>query len=131
MSSELDDLKAEVAALKRAIDPPPRSPSTHQPIDYTANASMPASALKAMIDAVPESVMRGLRADALKPNPITGGAAPQPEPPVQRGSGWAKPIPIESPPGIEHCDRMMDAQDEIDKAELTLKLAKARLNKEG
>ena len=94
MSDELDSLKAENDALRNRLEkleervnPPPRPPSTHQPIDYTANASMPASAMKAMIDALPSSFMSDLRADALKPNPVTQGPNPQPAQ-VKRGSGW-------------------------------------------
>jgi hypothetical protein len=88
MTSELDDLKKQVAQLKDQINPPPRQPSTHQPIDYTANASMPPSAMKAMVDAVPDAVMKGIRGDAQKPNPVTGYANPQPTNQVQRGTGW-------------------------------------------
>ena len=86
---------------------------------------MPRSAMQAMIDAVPDRLMSDLRADALKPNPVTGSANPQPTNQVQRGSGSAKPIPVEPPPGIELCDRLVDAQDRIDKVDLALRLAKA------
>jgi hypothetical protein len=51
--SELDDLKKPVAELKNQIDPPPRSPSTHRPYDPTEGFSMPASAMRAMVDAIP------------------------------------------------------------------------------
>src|SRR5262245_40296442 len=112
---ELSKLKKEIADLKQRIDPPPTPRSNYAPYDYTQGMSMDRAAMQAMIDAVPEALMRDLRADALKPNPVTGGAAPQSQP-VQRGSGWVKPNPIESPPGIEHCDRMMDEQDRLDRA---------------
>src|SRR5262245_39705482 len=103
--TELEELKKRVAELEKAANPEPRKPSTWQPIDYTAGMSMPRSAIMEMAKAIPESVMSALRADARKPNPVTGGAAPQPQAqPVKRGSGWAKPNPIESPPGIAHCD---------------------------
>ena len=134
MSDELDSLKAENDALRNRLEkleervnPPPRPPSTHQPIDYTANASMPASAMKAMIDALPSSFMSDLRADALKPNPVTQGPNPQPQPQSQRRGGWVQPRPIEPPPGVALADRLVDAQDEIDKAELAVKLMKAGL----
>src|SRR6476659_870244 len=125
MSKSEDDLRARITQLENRINPPPRPPSTHQPMDYTANASMPASAMKAMIDAVPDAVMKGIRADAQKPNPVTGYSTAQPTNQVQRGSGWAKPIPVEPPPGVAIADRLMDRQDEIDKAELAVKLMKA------
>ena len=67
-----------------------------------------------MVDAVPDAVMKGIRGDAQKPNPVTGYANPQPTNQVQRGSGWAKPIPVEPPPGVAACDRLVDHQDRID-----------------
>ena len=83
---------------------------------------MPRNALQAMLDAVPESVMRELRADARRPNPITGGAAPPPTN-QKRGTGWVEERKIEPPPGIRLMDQMMDEQDRRDKVELAKKLA--------
>jgi hypothetical protein len=123
--NEVDDLKKQVAELRDQLNPPPRQPSTHPRFDPTEGMSMPLNAIAAMVAAIPESVIRGIVADSFKGNPITGSSNPQPTSQVQRGSGWAKPIPIESPPGIEHCDRMMDQQDRIDRVELALRLAKA------
>jgi hypothetical protein len=122
--SELDDLKKQVNELKDQLNPPPRPPSTHAPRDYTEGMSMPRSAMQAMIDAVPERLMRDLRADALKPNPVTGGTAPQSER-VQRRTGWHDPAPLGPPPGVAIADRLVDQQDQIDKAELAVRLAKA------
>ena len=126
---ELSKIKKELADLKQRIDPPPRPPSTYAPRDYTEGMSMDRSAIQAMINAVPESLMSDLRSDARRPNPVTGGATPQPQQPVKRGSGWQEPRPLEPPPGIRHIDEMMDAQDERDKAELAFKFAKAELGK--
>jgi hypothetical protein len=139
MSEELENLKAEnakledrIAKLEKAAKPP--EPFVREPmptIDYTAGMSMPLAALREMVKAIPESVMRGLRSDAQKPNPVTMGPNPQPQTqPVQRGSGWRDEVPISSPPGIELCDRLVDAQDKIDRAELAMKLAKAEMLKE-
>ena len=92
--SELDDLKNEVKALKDQINPPPRPPSTWQPIDYTANATMPPSAMKEMMKAVPDALMRDLRGDARRPNPVTEASSsplstPSALPTTQkRGTGW-------------------------------------------
>src|SRR5262245_52434524 len=120
--SELEELKKRVAELEKAAKPAePFKSDWKGPVDYTQGMSMPASAMRDLINAVPESVMRGLRADAQKPNPVTGQAAPQSQQ-VERGSGWREAIPIQSPPGIEHCDRMMDEQDKVDRAELALRL---------
>jgi hypothetical protein len=43
-----------------------------------------------------------------------------------RGTGWVEPRPLEAPPGIEHVDRLVDAQDRIDRAELIAKLTKGK-----
>jgi hypothetical protein len=125
---EIEDLKAEVRALKDQLNPPSRQ-SNWQPRDYTENASMPASALRDLVNAVPDAVMSGLRADSRKPNPVNPSSPPQPTTQVQRGSGWAKPIPVEPPPGIELMDRMMDQQDHLDRVELARKIAQARIAK--
>jgi hypothetical protein len=127
--TELEALKKQVAELKDQLNPPPRPPSNHPRFDPTEGMSMPLNAMLEMMKVVPESLMRGLRADAQKPNPVTCGP-PQPQSqPVKRGSGWVDPRPLEPPPGIEHCDRLVDEQDKVDRAELALKLAKAELGK--
>jgi hypothetical protein len=126
--SELENLKREVAQLKEQLNPAPPPPSTHGPIDYTAGMSMPAAAIREMVNAVPDSLMRELSADARKPNPVSVGPQPQAQA-VRRGSGWQDQQPLEPPPGIAIMDRMMDAQDRIDQAELALRLVKASLTK--
>ena len=140
--SELEKLKAQnaeladrIAKLEEAAKPPPKSEPFVMPrIDYTEGMSMPRNAMQAMIDAVPESVMQGIRADARKPNPVTTGSSQIKSTPSalsqpQRKGGWIEPRPLEPPPGVAIADRLVDAQDEIDRAELALKLAKARMGK--
>ena len=139
MSTELDDLKKRVAELEKAAKPAePFVPGPRFQFDPTAGASMPPSAMLDLVKGVPESVMRGIRADAMKPNPVTEASsspvrstpAAQSQP-QKRGSGWAPERPLESPPGVGLADRLMDHQDKIDKAELIereLKL-KARMGK--
>ena len=136
LRAELELQKKKLKDLEAKVNPPPREPYVHQPPDYTAGMSMPRSAMQAMIDAVPESVMAELRADARRPNPITQASSsplsttPSTQSqPTQRGTGWRDEIPLGPPPGISHCDRMLDAQDAKDRAELIereLKLAKDR-----
>src|SRR5262249_62175413 len=104
-------------------------PMPRYQFDPTEGMSMPASAMREMMKAVPDALMQAIREDARKPNAVTGGANPQPTNQVQRGSGWAKPIPLEPPPGIALCDRLMDAQDAQDRIELARKIAQARLSK--
>ena len=136
LRAELELQKKKLKDLEAKVNPPPREPYVHQPPDYTAGMSMPRSAMQAMIDAVPESLMAELRADARRPNPITQASSsplsttPSTQSqPTQRGTGWRDEIPLGPPPGISHCDRMLDAQDAKDRAELIereLKLAKDR-----
>src|SRR5215470_8937947 len=92
--SELEELKKRVAELEKAAKPPePFVSDWKGPVDYTQGMSMPRSAMQAMIDAVPDRLMNDLRADALKPNPMTvsGGMTKPvaPEPPKVIGkNGW-------------------------------------------
>jgi hypothetical protein len=111
--SELDDLKKEVKELRDQLNPPPRAPSNHPRFDPTEGMSMPANALAAMVAAVPEGLMRDLRADALKPNPVTGSMTrPETEPPRVIGSkGWIDPRPLGPQPGISIIDQMCEAAD--------------------
>jgi hypothetical protein len=144
MTKENEELKARnaaleerVAKLEKAAKPPePSEPFVMPRIDYTQGMTMGRSAMQAMIDAVPESVMAGIRADARKPNPIQASQAPltsttpsahQSQP--QRKVGWIEPRPLESPPGLKYIDAQVDAQDAKDRAELALKLAKVELSK--
>jgi len=91
--------------------------------------SMPKATMREMVNATPENVMQGLRADALKSNPVTGGAAPAPQA-QRRGSGWIDERPLEPPTGIAHVDRLVDAQDRIDRAELAQRLVQAGIGVE-
>ena len=135
MSSELEELKKRVAELEKAAKPPePFVPEPWQRRDPTEGMSMPKSAMLEMINAIPESVMQGIRADARKPNPVTTGSSQIKSTPSalsqpQRKGGWIEPRPLEPPPGVAIADRLVDAQDEIDRGELALKLAKARMGK--
>jgi hypothetical protein len=131
MTIELDDLKqrneeleVRIAMLENRLNPKPLPPSNRGPVDYTEGFSMPRSAMQAMTDAVPESVMRSVMNDALKPNPVTQGATPPPT--KQRATpNFAENRPLEAPPGIDHVDRLVSHQDRLDRAERAYALAKA------
>jgi hypothetical protein len=41
------------------------------------------------------------------------------------GTGWRDEVKIKPPPGIDYCDRLMDRQDALDRAELAKRLAGA------
>jgi hypothetical protein len=128
--SEVDDLRKQVAELKDRIDPPPRQPSTHRRYDPTEGMSMPRSAMQAMIDAVPFSLMSDIRADARKPNPVTASPAPQATT-QKRGTGWIEERKLEPPPGIAILDRIMDVRDANDKTDLAMRLAMSAVKEGG
>lgn len=124
--TELEALRARIAKLEEAAKPPkPFVPGPRIQFDPTEGASMPPSAMKAMVDALPASFFADLRADARKPNPVTGGPPAPPTPQGPRGSGWVEPRPLESPPGVHIADRLMDEADRLDRIELAERLAKA------
>src|SRR5262249_21977152 len=101
MTTELESLKARIEQLEAAAKPKEPSKSNWPgPREYTDGMSMPASAILDLAKAVPDSLCRALAADARKPNPVTGGAAPQSQQ-VERGSGWRDPVPLGPPEGIE------------------------------
>jgi hypothetical protein len=88
MSKTEDDLKRRITELENKINPPPRTP-TAAPYDHTQGMSMPPSAMRAMVEAIPETLMRELRADSRRPNPVSVGTTQttqsQPQPAVKRG----------------------------------------------
>jgi hypothetical protein len=123
---ELAALKARVEELERAAAPPkPFKPPPHQQYDPTAGMSMPPSALAAMVAVVPDRMIQDIvqdnRAPTGRPGMIPssqqstgGGPANVPG----SGTGWAHETPIGPPPGVAQADRLMDAQDAKDRAEL-------------
>jgi hypothetical protein len=136
---EIAALRAEVAALKEALSgkedkPPPKSdfvPKPYQPIDWTARMSMPPSAIRAMVEAVPDSVKRGVIGDRHAPTGRPGMIPESQQQPsnvrsanVPGGTGWGYSPPISPPPGVAQADRLMDEQDRRDRAELAKKLGK-------
>jgi hypothetical protein len=132
------ELADRIAKLEEAAKPPkPSEPFVMPRIDYTEGMTMPRNAMEAMVDAS-RSYMADLRADARKPNPIQASSSPitsspsTQSQPQKRGTGWRDEAPLGPPSGVEHCDRLVDAQDIKDRAELIereLKLAKARMGK--
>jgi hypothetical protein len=65
-------------------------------------------------------------------------APPKPKPTVRERverqptygpKGWVDPVPLSSPPGVVLCDRMMDAQDRRDRADLIDAEIKRRLRR--
>jgi hypothetical protein len=136
----------EIAALRKRIEeleakakpPEPEKPFVPQPYqryDPTAGMCMPPSALAAMVNAVPDHVIRDIamrdnRAPTGRPGMIPsshqqstgGGSANAPG----SGTGWAHEIPLSPPPGVRQSDKLVDAQDARDRAELIKRDAQLR-----
>jgi len=70
--------------------------------------------------AVPDKAVKDLVNDFRRGPPPAGEE-------VQRGTGWTEPPKVDQwkPPGLEHMDRMMDAQDAIDRAARARELIEA------
>jgi hypothetical protein len=91
--------------------------------DPTEGFRLPASAVKAMVDVVPD--MRGIAMEQKRIStpgilPVEGAVA------VERGSGWREPAKLEPPPGISIMDEMMNVQDEVDRIALERRLGVKR-----
>lgn len=119
LEAELEKIKAEMAVLKALLpgQPKPRKPWAG-PIDYTARAVMPSAAVAAMVQAVGDdqvaAIARELR-NPPGPSSLSNGSE-GPARPIGR-NGWIDETPNKPPPGIELIDRLVDAQDALDRAE--------------
>src|SRR5215471_8642423 len=110
---ELAALKARVEELERANKPPePFKPEPYEPIDWTARMSMPPSALREMVNAIPDSMIRDI---AMRDNHApTGrpGMIPQqpasPRPSAGDGTGWAREIPLGPSVHQRYVDQQID-----------------------
>jgi hypothetical protein len=126
-SAELKELKARVAELEAKAKPPaPFDPGPYQRYDPTANFQMPASALREMVNTVPDSMVRdiAMRDGRAPTGPSAQGVVPSSQPlsNIRTGgggsSGWREPTPLAPPPGVNILDRIMDHEDAKDRAEL-------------
>jgi hypothetical protein len=141
LKAEIDKLKTRQAELEAKLaeagkPPEPFKSEPYQPIDWTARATMDRETKRELAKAIPDDLARDLRADALRPNPVTGTSQAQlsqhgnERVQIQRGSGWQEPNPLRPPAGVELCDRIMDAQDRQDRADLERRLARSVKTKE-
>ena len=140
---EIAALRAEVDALKAAQP---------KPIDWAEQDRAAAKFVdemrelseRRMSQAMPPSVVRDFAVlddatvkgialrDARAPTgPSSQGAIPSSQQVSNvrgagggRGSGWSEPSPLSNPPGVNWADRLMDAQDARDRAELVEREAK-------
>ena len=117
----VEELTAKVAKLE-AERGPPSGPRPHGPTyDPTANMRMPDSAVAEMSRVVGNVEIAQIAKDHVgRPTTLPGARVEQ----VKRGWGWVDPPKLGPPSGIDLCDRMMDQQDAIDKAELERRLGR-------
>ena len=129
-AEEIAALRKEVEALK-AAQPKPEPEFKERPCQRyapTEGMSMPPSALRAMVEAVPANFMRDVVRDNRAPRtPATIPTSQQSTgggPASGSGTGWGHSTPLSPPPGVAQADRLMDAQDAKDRAELVEREAK-------
>jgi hypothetical protein len=125
-------LEARIEELERKAKPPePEKPFVEEPYqryDPTAGMTMPRSALEEMLRAEPRGFMAGVVRDARAPN--TPGTLPRTEGPTSErggnvpgsGTGWAHEVKLGPPPGIQHVDAQLIADEVRQRAELKRKL---------
>jgi len=113
----IEKLSAAMESLERRSIGTPPSPSRHQPIDYTAQFTLPPSAVRDMVAAVPDAMVASIVHDN-RSGPVEASAPTK----VQRTSGWTEPAPLSGVPGLEQIDAIGETQDAIDKLELMRKL---------
>ena len=108
---QIAELQARIAELEKAAKPPERIKSNYQPINPIDRLSMPASAMAALVEAVPTDLVRSIVSD--------NRSAPLPKLKVEekKKGGWSEPAKLEPPPGQKIINQMIDAQDALDKAD--------------
>jgi hypothetical protein len=132
VSKRIAALEAELAALKAQMKPAEDVPKARKPwpkYDPTEGMGMPPSAMKPMVNLIPDPPKGGgfnAHAHAQSKPGVPGGFG---EPPkstsvgaVERGSGWVEPAKLDSPPGLKYVDQQLDVADAIDKTELRRRL---------
>jgi hypothetical protein len=136
---ELEELKRQVAELKAKLDPPkptftPISDAEwrdqmHQMRERRMAMAMPPSAVRYFADGVTAADCADIRQQRHRPTSPSGIIPDSQQPASPRssagdGTGWIAPTPLGPPPGVAQADRLMDAQDVKDRAELIEREAK-------
>jgi hypothetical protein len=145
----------KIAALERELAEVKAAQDKAKPIDWAAeeratreymsqmhdmrerrmSLATPPSVIRDFADGVSEANCRAIAATARAPTgPTTMAPSSPPVTGVRSGggnvpgsgSGWAREIPLSSPPGVAQADRLMDAQDAKDKAERIREAAQLR-----
>jgi len=118
IADRIAKLERELTELKAQVKPPEPKPFVPTPMpkyDPTENFRLPASAVRAMVDVIPD--FRGIAQEQKQGVGQPGGFLGQEPKAEPREPPRARHIPLESPPGVAICDQMMDAQDALDRAE--------------
>jgi hypothetical protein len=120
--TDIDDrvaaLEREIEKLKAEKEPKLEFKSDWKPTDKTSHLKMPANAVREMTGVVGDRLVAELVADGTrssKPSSLIGDDRGPRKSQPQRQSGWQELTPIRSPEGVEACDRLVDAQDELDR----------------
>jgi hypothetical protein len=130
-AAELAELKRELAALKSALKPANPAAFERELAEWKEKMHEVAEAraarfggfspedLRAMNAAAPADVVSDLVSHGTVPGPSGAGKVSGQVKVSSGGSGtgWVNPRPIGPPPGVAHCDRMMDAADARDRRE--------------
>jgi hypothetical protein len=105
LSKELGEMLIELVRMER------------MKLRQGGSGGLPQSAVDACVAAVDDKLMSQIVGDARRSN-VPGWIKPEGGKPVERGSGWAKPAPLEgSVPGIRHIDDIAKHFDNLEKAE--------------
>jgi hypothetical protein len=120
----LEKANAELRQRLDALEEPkpkaePFKPPPYQQIDWTANFTLPRSAVEAMVRAVPDNLVRSIVGDNVRSAPMEKPAETKVIP-SQRG--WVEPAPLGPYEGQRWVDMQLDAQAALDKGELEKKL---------
>jgi hypothetical protein len=127
LAKRIADLERELAELKAQVKPvevrPVKAEQKPWPkYDPTEGMRMPASAVKAMVDVVPD--FRGIAQEQKQMSSSGGflGTEPRTE---KKEPRRAVETPLEPPSGIKYVDQIADHFDRLDKLETMKKIADA------
>lgn len=111
------NLQARVDALESRLFGAGKMAPRANAYDPTARFELPASAVAAMVEAVPEATLTAIAGDVHGPKysapmdrrdarEVSPGAIPQ-----RVGTGWIEPKAMGNPPGTAILDRLLDTED--------------------
>jgi hypothetical protein len=127
LAKRIANLERELAELKAQVKPvevkPVKAEKPWPKYDPTEGMRMPASAVRAMVDVVPD--FRGI-AQEQKQGVAAPGGLPSPEPRAEKKEPRrAVETPLEPPSGIQHVDAIAAHFDRLDRLETMKKIADA------